>query len=86
MAISDTVDLKRPKWRETKVEIQIGLCKFKRTKNSVWEYGVIINHDKLIVDLNSKAVTAQIWTLQHIQGEMSMVYRNTFLNHDIWAV
>lgn len=36
---------------------------FKRTKDSEWESGIIIDNDKLIVDANAKPVRSkpQIW-------------------------
>jgi hypothetical protein len=32
---------------------------FKRTKDSEWEFGIIINNDQLIVDSNAKPVSVR---------------------------
>jgi len=41
---------------------------FKRKKNSPLEKGLMINHDRLIVDKNSKPVPEPIWDMARLAG------------------
>ena len=41
-------------------ELTVTACHFKRTKDSPWEAGIMINQDRLIIDCKVKPVEAPI--------------------------
>ncbi len=50
---------------------------FKRTKNSEWESGIIINRDQLIVDKNGKSVESIVWDYRRTEKLLVTVSDDT---------
>jgi hypothetical protein len=47
------------------------LCRFKRDEKSLWEWGVLIGEDQIIIDRHYKPVPAPLWNYEpapHVGG------------------
>lgn len=55
-------------------KLQINGVTFKRTKNSKWEHGIMINEDKLIIDMDGNPVTKQVENHVPEPYKLSVIY------------
>lgn len=54
--------------------LTITACRFKRTKKSEYEDGIMINGDALIVDMHANPVKAPIWDYRLLSDQFVMTY------------
>ena len=57
-------------------ELNVAVCEFKRTNNSVVEKGFMINEDKLIIDMDGEIVNHMVSSYQVFQHHGCLVLKD----------
>lgn len=60
--------------KEIGQELLIEGIKFQRSKNGIWQYGIMLNNDQLMIDMNGKPVVGQVYNYERC-SDLTLIYK-----------